>query len=347
VDNASPLNLVGSFTSDGNINSYYNDVTLNIDAVDGDLGTNFYSNLGVARFIKSQFEIGTLASGSAGSVYIKSNVIDAGTVNGKDVDWLKDSVNHTIQPVNKGGTALTSYTEGDILYANGDSSFGLLNIGASNKVMVSTGSAPSWSDNINLKGLTVNGNVNLEGGIVSINSGIVRIADKNIELAAISSLSNLTGVVSDPASLTTITGMASTAGITGGMILTRISGTGVLSTNARVVDVLNNNTITVQADDVNTIGDITFNLGGATDDTANDGGIIVKGQTDKKLFWNKNSLSWTSSENMDLAVNKEYKINTTTVLSSTQVLGKGFTSSAGEIVTSGSYWARTFAFMGV
>jgi hypothetical protein len=50
---------------------------------------------------------------------------------------------------------------------------------------------------------------------------------------------------------------------------------------------------------------------------------------------------------MDLAVNKEYKINTTTVLSSTQVLGKGFTSSAGEIVTSGSYWARTFAFMGV
>ena len=347
VDNASPLNLVGSFTSDGNINSYYNDVTLDIDSVDGDQGTSFYSNLGAARFIKSQFEIGTKAAGSAGNVYIKSNVIDAGTVNGKDVDWLKDSVNHTIQPVNKGGTNLTSYTEGDMLYANANNSLGLLNIGAANKVMVSTGSAPSWSDNINLKGLTVNGNVNLEGGIVSINSGKVRIADKNIELAAISSLSNLTGVIVDPASLTTITGMASTAGITGGMILTRISGTGVLSTNAKVVDVLNNSSITVQTDGVNTIGDITFNIGGATDDTANDGGIIVRGQTDKTLFWNKNSLSWTSSENMDLAVNKEYKINTTTVLSSTQVLGKGFTSSAGEIVTSGSYWARTFAFMGV
>ena len=347
VESGNPLSLIGSFTTDGTVKSYYGDVKLEIDTVAGDKGDQFYSNLGVVRLRKSQFEIGTKDDGTLGNVYIKNNVIDAGTVGTYNSNYLLDSVNHSLQPVNKGGTGLAGYTQGDILYANGPESFGILNIGSANKVMVSTGSAPNWSDNINLKGLTVNGNVNLEGGIVSINSGIVKIADKNIEVGAVSALSSLTGVIADVDNPTSVTGMTSTAGITAGMVLTKVSGTGVFGPNARVVEVLNNNTIRVDADGSNTTGDITFNLGGATDDTANDGGIIVKGLTDKKLFWNKNSLSWTSSENMNLAVNKEYKINTTTVLSSTQVLGKGFTSSAGEIVTSGSYWARTFAFMGV
>jgi len=342
----SPLSLIGSFTTDANGNSYYSDVTLNIDTVDSARGnlSDLYSNLGVVKLKKSQFDIGTGVN--VGEVFIKDNVINAATVNNNNSSYLLDSVNHTIQPVNKGGTFLTSYTTGDMIYANATTSFGKLNIGATNTVMVSTGSAPSWSDTLTFKNLTVDGNVSL-GGIVSINSGKLTISDKNIELGVVSALTNQTGTIADAASLSTITGMTSTAGITGGMALTKVSGTGVFGSNARVVEVLSTSSISFQADNANTVGSITFNIGGITEYTADGGGITVKGSTDKTLSWSKNTASWTSSENIDLAVNKEYKINTTTVLSSTQVLGKGFTSSAGEIVTSGSYWARTFAFMGV
>jgi hypothetical protein len=321
----SPLSLTGNFSTDGGVNSFYSDVTLNIDPVDGTRGDTLYSNRGVAEFNKSQFSIGDGVT--VAKVYIKDNVIDAATVNGNNSSYLLDSINHTIQPVNKGGTNLTSYTAGDIIYANATSSFGKLNIGAANKVMVSTGTAPSWSDTISLKGLTVNGDVNLEGGIVSINSGKVKIADKNIELGTIVALSNLTGTVADPASLTTISGMTSTAGITGGMLVTKISGTGNFGPNARVVDVLSNTAITVQADSSNTIGSITFSLGGASDYSANGGGITVHGADDKTFTWQRTTSAWTSNDNLDLASSKVYKINGTQVLSASN-LGSGVTGSS-------------------
>ena len=340
----SPLNLIGSFTTDNGVNSYYADVTINIDAVGSTPGTELYSNLGVVKLRKSQFDIGT--GDNAGQVFIKDDVINAATVNNNNSSYLLDSVNHTTQPVNKGGTNLTGYTTGDMIYANATDSLGKLNIGNTNSVLVSTGSAPAWSDSLNFKNLTVDGNIDL-GGIVSISSGRITIADRNIELGVVSALNNRTGTIADAASLSTITGLTSTAGITAGMALTKVSGTGAFGSNARVVEILTVNSISFQADDANTVGAIVFDTGGVTDYTADGGGVTVKGLTDKTLSWNKDTASWTSSENMDLAVNKEYKIDTTTVLSSTQVLGKGFTSSAGEIVTSGSYWARTFAFMGV
>jgi hypothetical protein len=340
----SPLSLTGSFSTDQAVNSYYSDVTINIDAVGSVPGNDLYSNLGVVKLKKSQFDIGT--GDSVGQVFIKDNVINAATVNDNNSSYLIDSVNHTTQPVNKGGTNLTSYTAGDMIYANSTSSFGKLNIGDANTVMVSTGTGPSWTDSLNFKNLNVDGNINL-GGIVSINSGRITIADKNIELGVVSALNNQTGTIADPASLSTITGLISTAGITAGMALTKVSGDGDFGPNARVVEVLSLSSISFQADNINTIGAIVFDIGGVTDYTANRGGLTVKGLTDKTLIWSKDTASWSSSENMDLTVNKQYKIDTTTVLSSTQVLGKGFTSSAGEIVTSGSYWARTFAFMGV
>jgi len=351
ANSTTPITLTGSFDNVGSSTLFYNTVALDIDSVDGNGGDPLYSNLGVAQFKKSQFDIGT--AGNLGKVFIKDDVINAASVNGNNSAYLLDSTNHTTQPVSKGGTNLTTYTLGDIIYANGTSSFGKLNIGTANSIMVSTGSAPSWSDSITINSLTVNGNLKIEGGLTSINSGKVTIADKNIQLGVVEAKTGLAGTIADsgtiagPAIFSTITGLASTAGITGGMVLTRVSGTGSFGANAKVVDVISTTAITFQTTTLNTVGPIVFNIGGVTDDTANGGGITVTGPTDKTFTWSSNTQSWTSSENMDLAVNKEYKINTTTVLSSTQVLGKGFTSSAGEIVTSGSYWARTFAFMGV
>jgi hypothetical protein len=121
--------------------------------------------------------------------------------------------------------------------------------------------------------------------------------------------------------------MASTAGITGGMLVTKISGVGAFGSNARVADVLSSTEITIQADDANTIGSITFSLGGASDYTADGGGITVYGADDKTFTWKRTTSSWTSSDSIDLVNSKVYKINGTQVLSSSS-LGAGVTGSS-------------------
>lgn len=64
-----------------------------------------------------------------------------------------------------------------------------------------------------------------------------------------------------------------------------------------------------------------------TDVTANGGGITLKGSTDKTINWLDATDSWTSSEHLDLANGKSYRINNTQVLSST-TLGSGVTGSS-------------------
>ena len=64
-----------------------------------------------------------------------------------------------------------------------------------------------------------------------------------------------------------------------------------------------------------------------SDSTANTGGITLKGATDKTFSWLDATDSWTSSENVDLASGKSYRINDTEVLSGT-ALGSGVTSSS-------------------
>ena len=51
-----------------------------------------------------------------------------------------------------------------------------------------------------------------------------------------------------------------------------------------------------------------------TDSTADGGGITLKGATDKTFNWVNSTNSWTSSEDIDLASAKDYKMNNTTVL---------------------------------
>ena len=64
--------------------------------------------------------------------------------------------------------------------------------------------------------------------------------------------------------------------------------------------------------------------------TATGGGILLEGGSDgdKTLIWQANSSAWTSSENLDLATGKSYKINNFEVLSQTQ-LGSTVASAPG------------------
>ena len=69
------------------------------------------------------------------------------------------------------------------------------------------------------------------------------------------------------------------------------------------------------------------NVASPTDTTADGGGISLKGATDKLFRWLDATDSWTSSEHIDLASGKDFKINGTSVLSGS-TLGSGVTGSS-------------------
>jgi len=140
-----PITLTGSNIA----GEYYGDpVNIGIANVDLDVGQS-YSTLGVARFLQSQFDVD---AGASGQVFIKSGVIDAGTLDSLDSAYFLNPANLTSAvPVNRGGTNLTTYVTGDIIYAQTSGTLGTLAIGRANSFLRSTGTAPEWSTALELQ----------------------------------------------------------------------------------------------------------------------------------------------------------------------------------------------------
>jgi len=91
-----------------------------------------------------------------------------------------------------------------------------------------------------------------------------------------------------------------------------------------------NGTETIINVDTLQVEDKTIEMGNVatpTDLTADGGGIVLKGASNKTILWVDSTDSWTSSENIDLASGKTYKIAGTDVLSAT-ALGSGVTDSS-------------------
>jgi len=89
-----------------------------------------------------------------------------------------------------------------------------------------------------------------------------------------------------------------------------------------------NGTQTTVNSTVVTVDDILIELGDVaspTDVTANGGGILLKGATNKTITWS--SVGWNSSEDFNLVTGKAYEINGTSVLNAT-TLGSGVTASS-------------------
>lgn len=328
-ETSSPITLTGSYTTSGLENLYYGDIALDIERVDSASGDANYTNLGVAKFIKTQFQVGTGAG--VGEVYIKDGVIDAGTLDSYDSSYILNSANHSIQPVNKGGTNISTYAIGDLTYASASAVLAKLPIGANNTVLTSTGSAPSWSTSLNLAGnLSVAGNLTVSGSTITINTSTMSVNDKNIELGAVEAVTGLSATIST--GNTTVT-LSSTAGLIPGMTVTKTAGVGVFGASPYIASVDSATQITLNVQHA-TSGAITFTANGVTDLTANGGGITLKGATDKTIVWDSTNTNWTASEHWNLASGKSFKINNVEVLTSTKVLNRtpGGTT-AGDIVT--------------
>jgi hypothetical protein len=110
----------------------------------------------------------------------------------------------------------------------------------------------------------------------------------------------------------TVSGFTTTGGVVIG---------GDLTVNGTTTTI---NSVTVSTDDKN------IELGATaspTDASADTGGIVLKGTTDKTITWLDATDAWTFSEHVDLAAGKSYYINGTAVLSAT-ALGSGVTGSS-------------------
>jgi hypothetical protein len=94
----SPITLTGEGDSSG----YYGNVGIDVDRVEGDRGDGTYTNPGVVRFYKPQFDVST---DGTGAVFIKDGVIDAIELNGQTGSYYLNPVNLSSPvPPNKGGT---------------------------------------------------------------------------------------------------------------------------------------------------------------------------------------------------------------------------------------------------
>jgi hypothetical protein len=186
-------------------------------------------------------------------------------------------------------------------------------------------------------------------------SGTVVFSGSKLNVFASTSSSELAGIISDdtgtgalvfgtsPAITTSLTtgstsfallnttattvsafGAATTLNMGAGTGTTTIANDLVVSGNLTI----NGTTTTINATTVST-DDINITLGDSaspTDVTAAGGGITLKGTTDKSITWGATN-GWTSTETVNIASGKTFKINGTDVLSGT-TLGSGVTGSS-------------------
>ena len=110
-----------------------------------------------------------------------------------------------------------------------------------------------------------------------------------------------------------------------------VTGISTFDSNVSVAGNLSVTGSTVSLDaNIVTIKDGNIQLGVVstpTDTTANDGGITLKGSTDKTLSWVNSTNAWTSSEHFNIASGKAYYINGSEVLN-TSSLGSGVVGSS-------------------
>lgn len=153
--------------------------------------------------------IGWRNQANGGNLLLGVDSSDRLTYNGEIVQTNPGGV---VTP-GEGGTGISSYTAGDMLYATGSVTLAKLAIGTVNFVQVSTGSAPSWAlivnanvdaaaaiaySKLNLSGSIVNADVNASAAIAysKLNlSGSIVNADVNASAAIAYSKLNLSGSI--------------------------------------------------------------------------------------------------------------------------------------------------------
>jgi trimeric autotransporter adhesin len=127
-------------------------------------------------------------------------------------------------------------------------------------------------------------------------------------------------------------GKASLSGatFTGGVSGTDLTLSGNLTVNGTTTNI--NSTNLVVEDKNIVLGDVAI----PSDATADNGGITLKGSTDKTFNWVSGTGAWTSSERLNLVASKDYRINNAIVLNATTLGSNVVNSSLTSVGTIGT-----------
>ena len=132
---------------------------------------------------------------------------------------------------------------------------------------------------------------------------------------------NITGTIQSSGDITGTLATAAQPNITSLGTLSSLTISGDLTVNGTTTTI---NSTTLTVDDKNIeLGSVAS----PSDTTADGGGITLKGATDHTFNWINSTDAWTSSEHLNLATGKEYKINGTSLKDVSETL----TNKSGNI----------------
>ena len=239
-------------------------------------------------------EISGDINGSAASSTTAERLATARSINGVSFDG-SGNVTVTAAANTLTGTTLASNVVGSSLTSVGTISSGTwqgTTIGSAYVTTLNqntTGSAAKLTTPVNINGVSFDGSAN-----VTVTAAAGTLTGVTL---------NSTVLASSLTSVGTLGSLSITGDLTVGGTFT-VNGT---------VTTINSTTLTVDDKNIE-LGSV----GSPTDITAADGGISLKGTTDKTLKWlNSGAFAWTSSENFDLVSTKAYYIAGASVLNAT------------------------------
>ena len=187
--------------------------------------------------------------------------------------------------------------------------------------------------NFNVGGnMIVSGNLTINGTSTTINSATLSVDDKTIEMGAVQNTTFVANVTNGSAN---ITGVTPTTNLIPGMVVSVSTGGISVPEGTFIVSITGNAAVLSNAV-TGSSGSATFNAIGPSDTSADGGGIVLKGTTDKSITWSDTTDAWTSTENFDLATGKQYRLGNVLIASNSQIgpstgsfaLGAGVTASS-------------------
>ena len=193
------------------------------------------------------------------------------------------------------------------------------------------------------KNLVVSGDLTVNGTATILNTNTLSVDDKNVTLGDVATTSSSPATVTAGSAVITV---PTTSGVIPGMAVSALAdfGTVTVPANTRVATVNSATqiTLTQTLTGSGSSTSATVQFGGATDFTADGGGITLKGATDKTFNWVSSTGAWTSSEHLALATGKTLILYgatsgsvTLSVPAAAGTTAISFPATAGTVVTTG------------